>query len=207
MCSPLHQPDGACPDAASPDAAFSDAGRRTFLRATALAGATAAVGLTGVSAAEARTREVPAVAAESRRPDTDSPRFTLVVMPDTQYLFDGDSLHSAPVEASLRYVLDHRRDENIVFLSHLGDLTEHGTAQEYGPLSDAFKVLDRQRVGYSVVTGNHDIDSSTDDRRGRTPYLDAFGPQRLRALPTFGGATPDGDNTYHLFRAAGREWL
>ncbi|MFI1395343.1 LamG-like jellyroll fold domain-containing protein [Streptomyces sp. NPDC020681] len=200
MCSPLHQPDGPLPAAS----------RRTFLRATGLTGAAAAAAAGGLAAA------APAVAlpqqktgdnVASWRPDPDSPRFTFVVMPDTQYLFDGASIHAEPVKASLRYLLDHGRDENIVFLSHLGDLTENGQPAEFGPLSEAFEILDRRRVGYSVVAGNHDIKSSTDDQRGRTPYLDAFGPQRLRRLPTFGGATPDGYNTYHLFRAAGREWL
>ncbi|WP_066949304.1 LamG-like jellyroll fold domain-containing protein [Streptomyces lushanensis] len=205
MCSPLHQPDGALPAAAS--------SRRRFLRATGLAGAAAAAGFaaTATPAAAAQTSVAPAHGTSGGvapwRPDPDSPRFTLVVMPDTQYLFDGESIHQAPVEASLRYLLDHGRDENIVFLSHLGDLTEHGLPDEFGPLSETFALLDRQRVGYSVVAGNHDIPSSTDDQRGRTPYLDAFGPQRLRRLPTFGGATPDGYNTYHLFRAGGREWL
>ncbi|MET7621704.1 LamG-like jellyroll fold domain-containing protein [Streptomyces sp. NPDC005408] len=202
MCSPLHQPDGLLPAAAS---------RRTFLRATGLTGAaTAAAAVAGgVAAAPAAAlpQQKSADNVASWRPDPDSQRFTFVVMPDTQYLFDGASIHAEPVKASLRYILDHGREENIVFLSHLGDLTENGQPGEFGPLSEAFELLDRRRVGYSVVAGNHDIKSSTDDQRGRTPYLDAFGPQRLRRLPTFGGATPDGYNTYHLFRAAGREWL
>lgn len=203
MCSPLHQPDTPFPAGAS---------RRTFLRATGLTGAAtaaaaAAGGLAAAAPASALPRQEAADNVAAWRPDPDSPRFTLVVMPDTQYLFDGASINAAPVEASLRYILDHGRDENIVFLSHLGDLTEHGLHEEFAPLGEAFELLDRRRVGYSVLAGNHDIDSSTDDRRGRTPYLDAFGPRRLRGLPTFGGATPDGYNTYHLFRAAGREWL
>ncbi|MEU4497710.1 hypothetical protein AB0F96_30830 [Streptomyces sp. NPDC023998] len=203
MCRPLHQPDG-------PLSAGPTASRRTVLRAAGLTGAATAaagLGLTAATTAVALPRQNTADNVASWRPDPDSPRFTLVVMPDTQYLFDGASIHTEPVEASLRYILDHGRDENIVFLSHLGDLTEHGLADEFGPLSEAFRLLDRRRVGYSVLAGNHDIDSRTDDQRGRTSYLDAFGPQRLRRLPTFGGATPDGYNTYHLFRAAGREWL
>ncbi|MGP8304301.1 LamG-like jellyroll fold domain-containing protein [Streptomyces inhibens] len=201
MCSPLHQPDGPLPAGAS---------RRTFLRATGLTGAAAAAaagGLATAAPAAALPRQNTADNVAGRRPDPDSPRFTLVVMPDTQYLFDGASINAAPVEASLRYILDHGRDENIAFLSHLGDLTEHGLQEEFGPLSEAFALLDRRRVGYSVLAGNHDVNPSTDDQRGSTPYLDAFGPRRLRTLPTFGGATPDGYNTYHLFRAAGREWL
>ncbi|WP_327678612.1 LamG-like jellyroll fold domain-containing protein [Streptomyces sp. NBC_00467] len=200
MCSPLHRPGDPLPGA----------GRRTFLRATALTGAAAGLAGAGVVAAApavASTAQNTADNVASWQPDPDSPRFTLVVMPDTQYLFDGASLQDEPVKASLRYILEHGRDENIVFLSHLGDLTEHGLEDEFRPLSAAFDMLDRRRVGYSVLAGNHDIDSRTDDQRGRTPYLDAFGPRRMRRLPTFGGATPDGYNTCHRFRAAGREWL
>lgn len=199
MCSPLHQPDGPL---------LPDAGRRTFLRAAALTGAAAAAtGLVSAAPAAALPQQNTGAATARWRPDPESPRFTLVVMPDTQYLFDGASINKAPVEASLRYVLDHGRDENIVFLSHLGDLTESGRADEFEAIGEAFELLDRRQVGYSVVAGNHDIKSSTDDGRGRTPYLDTFGPRRMRRLPTFGGATPDGYNTYHVFRAAGREWL
>lgn len=165
MCSPLHQPDTPFPAGAS---------RRTFLRATGLTGAAtaaaaAAGGLAAAAPASALPRQEAADNVAAWRPDPDSPRFTLVVMPDTQYLFDGASINAAPVEASLRYILDHGRDENIVFLSHLGDLTEHGLHEEFAPLGEAFELLDRRRVGYSVLAGNHDIDSSTDDRRGRTP--------------------------------------
>ena len=55
-------------------------------------------------------------------------------------------------------------------------------------------------VGYSVLAGNHDVKSSTDDQRGRTPYLDAFGPQRFRGCRPSAGPRPDGYNTFHLFR-------
>ncbi|WP_128375752.1 LamG-like jellyroll fold domain-containing protein [Streptomyces cavernae] len=190
--------------AAQAEAEQAGAGRRSFLRATALLGAAAAV--TVPTAAEAATGSA-AAAAERWRPDPDSRRFTLVVMPDTQYLFDGPSINPAPIEASLRYILEHGREENIVFLSHLGDLTENGTAIECAAAGKAFELLDRRGVGYSVLAGNHDVRSSTTDQRGATPYLDVFGPQRFRGTRTFGGASPDGYNTFHVFRAAGREWL
>ena len=184
------------------EAAQAGAGRRGFLRASALLGAAATAGLALSTAAEA------APAAETnRRPDPDSRRFTLAVMPDTQYLFDGPSIDKAPVEASLRYLLEHGEDDNIVFLSHLGDLTENGAQAEVTAIGEAFGLLDRRGVGYSVLAGNHDVKSSTDDQRGPTPYLNTFGPDRFQGKPTFGGASPDGYNTFHHFRAAGREWL
>ncbi|MFI7407969.1 LamG-like jellyroll fold domain-containing protein [Streptomyces sp. NPDC049627] len=182
------------------EAAQAGAARRSFLRATALIGAAA-------TASVALPAEAQAAAAEGWRPDPDSRRFTLAVMPDTQYLFDGPSIDKAPVEASLRYLLQHGREENIVFLSHLGDLTQNGTQPEVAAISEAFRLLDRRGVGYSVLAGNHDVKSSTTDQRGATPYLDAFGPQRFQGKKTFGGASPDGYNTFHLFKAAGREWM
>ncbi|MFF8871681.1 LamG-like jellyroll fold domain-containing protein [Streptomyces massasporeus] len=182
------------------EAPQAGAGRRGFLRATALLGATAAA-VTALPAATAQA------AASTWRPDPRSRRFTLAVMPDTQYLFDGPSIDKAPVEASLRYLLEHGREENIVFLSHLGDLTQNGAKEEFAAIGEAFRLLDRRGVGYSVLAGNHDVKSSTTDQRGATPYLNAFGPKRFEGRPTFGGASPDGYNTFHRFAAGGREWL
>ncbi|MFF4029305.1 LamG-like jellyroll fold domain-containing protein [Streptomyces sviceus] len=182
------------------EAAQAGAARRSFLRATALLGAAATAGVALPTVAEAAS-------GASWRPDPESRRFTLAVMPDTQYLFDGPSIDKAPVEASLRYLLEHGKDENIVFLSHLGDLTQNGAAPEFAAIGDAFRLLDRRGVGYSVLAGNHDVKSSTTDQRGATPYLDVFGPDRFKGHRTFGGASADGYNTYHLFRAAGREWM
>ncbi|MDQ0906304.1 hypothetical protein QFZ22_002289 [Streptomyces canus] len=181
------------------EAAQAGAGRRSFLRATALLGAAATAGVALPAVADA--------AVSGYRPDTRSRRFTLAVMPDTQYLFDGPSIDKAPVEASLRYLLEHGKDENIVFLSHLGDLTQNGAAPEFAAIGEAFELLDRRGVGYSVLAGNHDVRSSTTDQRGATPYLDVFGPDRFKGRKTFGGASPDGYNTFHLFEAAGREWM
>jgi hypothetical protein len=184
------------------EAPQAGAARRSFLRATALLGAAATAGAALPTAAEAAPE-----GGARWRPDPESRRFTLAVMPDTQYLFDGPSIDKEPVEASLRYLLEHGRDENIVFLSHLGDLTQNGADEEFAAISDAFRLLDRRGVGYSVLAGNHDVRSSTDDQRGATPYLNTFGPRRFRGKQTFGGASPDGYNTFHLFRAAGREWM
>jgi hypothetical protein len=182
------------------EALQAGAGRRGFLRATALLGATA----TAVAALPAVTA---AAAPASWRPDPRSRRFTLAVMPDTQYLFDGPSIDKAPVEASLRYLLEHGGEENLVFLSHLGDLTQNGAQAEFAAIGEAFSLLDRRGVGYSVLAGNHDVKSSTTDQRGATPYLDTFGPRRFERQRTFGGASPDGYNTFHLFTAGGREWM
>ena len=192
--------------------------RRAFLRNAGLAGAgAAAIGpLTATSAFAADTTSAdaanPASAAGGGfwNPDSESLQFTLAVMPDTQFLYWGSqgSINAAPQEASFRYVIENSgdaSDDNIVFLAHLGDLTEDGQASSFQYVDKAFDILDSHRVAYSVLAGNHDV--SGDDTRGATPYLSTMGPQRFANSPTFAGADSTGYNTAHIFRAAGREWL
>ncbi|GHH94135.1 LamG-like jellyroll fold domain-containing protein [Streptomyces capillispiralis] len=178
--------------------------RRSLLRAAVVVPAAGAVAA-GLDAAPAEAAGDGAGAAGGRF-DAESPRFALAVLPDTQYLFDADSADPAPLRATFRYLAAERSAANIAFMTHLGDVTEHGTEDEIGLAADTFGVLDG-RVPYSVLAGNHDIKSSTDDQRGDSAYLAAFGPDRYRSMPTFGGASPDGYNSYHVLRAAGRRWL
>jgi hypothetical protein len=138
--------------------------------------------------------------------DPESPRFTIAVLPDTQYLFDADSADPAPLRETFRYLLEQRADANIVFMTHLGDITEHGTPEEIALAGQTFRALDG-RLPYSVLAGNHDVSSTTTDQRGPSAYLTTFGPARFAGTPTFLGATPDGYNSAHLITAAGRPWL
>ncbi|MFD0580773.1 metallophosphoesterase [Dactylosporangium darangshiense] len=180
--------------------------RRWLLTAAGLAGG-GGLALGGLPALPAAANPDDLPGGAGWRPDRDDQRFTLVVMPDTQYLFDNDRVHPAPLDASLRWILENSREENIVFLTHLGDMTQNGLVSDFAAIGKSFEVLDRAHADYSVLAGNHDINSGTDDQRGNTPYLQAFGPQRFSRSSTFGGASPDGYNTYHVFRAAGRQWL
>jgi hypothetical protein len=138
--------------------------------------------------------------------DRASPRFALAVLPDTQYLFDADSAEPAPLRETFRYLLEHRAADNIAFLSQLGDITEHGSAREIALAGEAFRRIDG-RLPYSVVAGNHDVPTESDDQRGDTAYLETFGPDRFRGEPTFLGSSPDGYNSAHRITAGGRRWL
>ncbi|MFI7544748.1 LamG-like jellyroll fold domain-containing protein [Actinoplanes sp. NPDC049599] len=173
--------------------------RRNLLRA-----AVAAPAVTMITAAP--TANALAAQAAPRRFDSTDPRFAVAVLPDTQYLFDADSADPAPLRATLHYLLEQRAEDNIAFLTHLGDVTEHGTEQEIALAGRTFSTIDG-KLPYSVLAGNHDIRSSTDDQRGASAYLDTFGPSRFAGDPTFAGASPDGYNRAHLIRAAGRQWL
>jgi len=196
----------------TPAPAAHGASRRGFLLGTAVAAASAAAAgaagpLLGGVAAHADTGSQGGVG--SWNPDVTALQFTLAVMPDTQFMYWGsqDSINREPQEASFRYIIDNSGtpDNNIVFMAHLGDLTEDGDASSFAEVDKAFAMLDSHGVGYSVLAGNHDV--SGDDSRGSTPYLQTMGPQRFRRSKTFAGADATGYNTAHIFQAAGRSWL
>jgi hypothetical protein len=184
------------------------------LQNTGLAGAGAAafgVSMTGTASAATAASSSRAITG-TWEPDPGSPQFTIAVMPDTQFLYFDESIRPEPQKASFRYVINNanRKDgkgDNIVFMAHLGDLTEDGLASEFQHVGPVFDILDQRGVAYSVLAGNHDVNSGTDDQRGDTPYLQTMGPQRFAKSPSFRGATPDGYNSYHIFEAAGRKWL
>jgi hypothetical protein len=187
--------------------------RRSFLRAAGLAGAGAAALGAGGGLLEAK----PALASINSEslgngkwsPDAESPRFTIAVMPDTQFLYFAPSIMPEPQLASFKYIVDRAGggDDNIVFMAHLGDLTEDGLATEFGPVGEVFDYLDQRGAAYSVLAGNHDVNSSTTDQRGSTPYLTTMGPQRFTKSKSFLAADSTGYNTAHVFQAGGREWL
>ena len=180
--------------------------RRSFLRTAGLAGAGAAA-LGPLTAGTAFASTASPDNGGRWNPDTESLQFTLAVMPDTQFMYWGaqNSINPEPQEASFRYIAADTSGDNIVFMAHLGDLTEDGQASSFQRVGEAFDILDTHGVAYSVLAGNHDV--SGEDTRGTTPYLQTLGPQRFRNSRTFAGADATGYNTAHIFRAAGREWL
>ncbi|GLY02097.1 metallophosphoesterase [Actinoplanes sp. NBRC 101535] len=152
---------------------------------------------TGAATAFAALGTAPAARTE---PAGVNQRFAVAVLPDTQILFSTGGAGPEPLHATLRYLLDRR----VAFLAHLGDITEHGTTTELELAGRAFATVDG-KLPYSVLAGNHDV--TGDDQRGRTAYLDVFGPHRFRRAIGFLGASPDGYNSAHRFHAGGRAWL
>ncbi|MHC3469467.1 LamG-like jellyroll fold domain-containing protein [Streptomyces sp. 7R007] len=202
-----------CTCADTPSEESTGWSRRGFLRDAALAGAGAAALGIGTSALAPASAVAADAGTRGRtgpwRPDPTAPRFTLAVMPDTQFLYWGsqDSVNRTPQEESFRYIINNSGDanDNIVFMAHLGDLTQDADTSSFQQVDKAFALLDAHGAAYSVVAGNHDV--SGDDSRGDTPYLRTLGPQRFRRSKTFAGADPTGYNTAHVFQAAGRSWL
>lgn len=154
---------------------------------------------------------------ESERESLDfyrpSGKFTIAVIPDTQYLFDEDRGNREVVEKSLQWIVDHTRENNIAFTVHLGDIVNNGASARWGreelaQASDAFRIFDRAAIQYGVVAGNHDIPSSTvDNERGHTAYLDFFSPARTAGNRSYCGSTSDGYNNCYTFMGGNQRFL
>jgi hypothetical protein len=135
-------------------------------------------------------------------------RFSIAVIPDTQYLFDEDRYDPEVLRKTLQWVVDHTRDKNIVFTVQLGDIVNNGLASEFAQASDVFKIFDSNNIQYGYAAGNHDINGSLyDNERGPSPYLNYFGPSRISHQSSFCGATSDGYNTCHVFSGGGQRFL
>jgi len=136
-------------------------------------------------------------------------RFTLAVIPDTQYLFDEDRGNDDVLAASLHWIVDHAAERHIAFSVSLGDIVENAGPDEFAHASTVYGIFDRAGFPYSVLAGNHDLhDQRADDLRAPgEPYLEHFSPARFAGRATFGGASGNGFNTYHVFEGAGRQWL
>ncbi len=138
-------------------------------------------------------------------------RFSIAVIPDTQYLFDQDRGNADVLKATVQWIIDNTEKYNIVFTAHLGDLVENADASEFEAASAVFRMFDEKGIQYSVPAGNHDLkDSGTfsNARDKDESFLNYFGAaKRLGDQKTFGGVSPDGYSSFFRFSGAGQDWL
>lgn len=179
-------------------------------RRTVLLGALAGAGASALAAtapANAMTAANPAAAATPAASGAPGGAvsgvrtFTLAIIPDTQYLFDGEALHPEPLEATVNWL---SRIEDLAFVAHLGDVTQNGLAPEFAAAVGPFRRLASRKIPFSVLAGNHDVDSNTNDLRGPTPFLSTF---RDLAARNRVARDQGGYNTAYSFTACGQEFL
>ncbi len=107
------------------------------------------------------SRQLPAMPEEA---------FTFVIIPDTQtYLGrdckatpgSKDPVTNPNLEAQINWILEHRDDQNIIFVSHVGDIVDKNKIEQWAV---AKQHLDRLHgtVPFSLTVGNHDMTSKGD---------------------------------------------
>ncbi len=143
--------------------------------------------------------------------------FTLVVLPDTQRYSERGP---APFNAQTQWVADHVLSENLVFLTHVGDLVENGgegtdrNQVEWDRANAAMSILDGDLgvepdglIPYSAVPGNHDYDKENKHSEGHDRFVEFFGASRYSGRSWYFGSSPDELNHYQVFEAGGMAFL
>ncbi len=131
--------------------------------------------------------------------------FTIVVLPDTQgYAEDFPWIF----EAQTGWIANNVKRRNIVFVLHLGDITDDNTPEQWKVAQRALRRLDGI-VPYALALGNHDIGDRGKSATRDTLFNTYFPIEHYKTLSTFGGvfdAEPDRmDNSFHLFSASNRK--
>ncbi|MEI6278048.1 MAG: metallophosphoesterase [Verrucomicrobiae bacterium] len=132
--------------------------------------------------------------------------FTIVVLPDTQLYSER---HPKILEAQADWIVANRAGLNIVYVAHLGDITNMGDEkpEQWANASNSLYRLESATglpdgIPYGVVPGNHD------HRGGTSQYNKFFGVAHFSDRSYYGGH-PDRDNNSHFdkFSASGLDFV
>jgi hypothetical protein len=160
--------------------------------------------------------------------------FTIAVIPDTQNYPDSTKPQPqslATFLAETRFLAEHKNDLKLAFVTHVGDVVQHGdgtngtpgdrtwgAGAEWDRAAQAMDILAAAGVPFGMSPGNHDYDNyshATNSRplAGSTMWKRYFGPDShyFAGKRWYGGASTDlynpGLSSYQVFSAAGHDFL
>ena len=145
-----------------------------------------------------------------------SEAFSIIVLPDTQNYTcvgnDGDgcggqsNIYKDNFVAQTQWIVDNLEEEKIAFVTHEGDVVDHGTRViEWDYANEAMNLLDG-KVPYSVAMGDHDF-YPEEHQDGETLFPDYFGKDRYKNYSWYGGSDEQEFNHYQLVEMGGRTFL
>ena len=132
--------------------------------------------------------------------------WTVVAIPDTQKYAESSSLISR-ARAQTDWIRANKSAENIVFVTHEGDIVEHGSNTTEWQRMDA--VMDKLDgvVPYGTTVGNHDYANTSDRSSGTANYSKYFGKSRYSGKSWYLGTGPNDRAHYQRFSAGGYTFL
>jgi hypothetical protein len=136
--------------------------------------------------------------------------FTIVAIPDTQIYVDRPQFADI-FTTQTQWIADNVVTENIVFVTHEGDVVDDSDDINEWLLADTSMSLLDDVVKYGISPGNHDTDLHLNLPPGVTGtlYNDFFPLSRYENYPWYGGSFPAGTNwnSYQLFSASGIDFI
>ncbi|NTA51063.1 tandem-95 repeat protein [Agrobacterium tumefaciens] len=139
--------------------------------------------------------------------------YTIAVFPDTQDYTSNDGIKHLFGEMT-QWLVDNRQSHNIIFMSHVGDITQNNQSSEWDIAEAALRKLDG-KLPYALLPGNHDQGVYGNAANHSSDQLDSrfsAAKQAATNAGTFGGAYDQEQaaarNTYSTFTAPdGTKWL
>jgi hypothetical protein len=140
--------------------------------------------------------------------------FTIIALPDTQYYSQS---YAWIFENQTGWIIQNENKENIVFVIHLGDIVQNYDGYYQWQYADiAMSTLDN-KVPYSVLPGNHDLDGGPVPIIGASAvdYENHFPLSRYENYPYWGGSydsksvtsSSPNMNNYQLFTWGGLNFI
>lgn len=134
--------------------------------------------------------------------DVGAGAFEIIALPDTQHYVEKDTPNL--LDAQTQWIVNNKAAENIVFVTHEGDMVEEGgIAIQWDRANTAISKLDGI-VPYGIAWGNHDQKA-----KGAANCVSYFGvsSSHFAGKAWYGGASPDGMNSYQTFSAGGFSFI
>jgi hypothetical protein len=166
-------------------------------------------------------------------------KFTIAAISDTQNYTDVSKPQPRGIDTfiqQMQYLAETRTDKNLVFVTHVGDVVQHGNGQfrtgsagayrewnthaEWDNANRAMSVLDKAGIPYGMVPGNHDYDNyawyadpagpgANRPLAGSAVWQEYFGPEstHFAGKTWYGGSFNNGMDSFQTFTAAGHRFL
>jgi hypothetical protein len=147
--------------------------------------------------------------------------FTIVALPDSQYYsatMNGGE--PAMFEAQTDWAVAQRTNLNVAFVTHLGDITDHGQDSgknvEWLAATNAMYRLENPNtthlaggIPYGMCVGNHDQTPNGAGPAGDTTFFNQyFGANHFAGRGYYGGHYgTNNNNSYQLFSAGGMDFI
>jgi hypothetical protein len=147
--------------------------------------------------------------------------FTIVALPDTQFYTDSaNGGLPAMFQAQTDWIVANRTNLNVAFVTHLGDITDHGqnagNNSEWLVATNAMYRLENpntthlpQGIPYGMCVGNHDQTPIDSGPSGDTTFFNQyFGASHFSGFNYYGGHYgTNNNNSFQLFSAGGMDFI
>jgi hypothetical protein len=143
--------------------------------------------------------------------------FSIAVLPDTQFYLAQAQLggNFDMFKAQIEWIKKNQVKENIAYVAHMGDITEHGDnpvteASEWYLAKTALYGLETPvSIPYGLAIGNHDQFPAQYPVKGTTKgYNKYFGVKHFEGKPYYGGHYGDNnDSHFDKFTAGGLDFI